>query len=135
LNKDVDFSQLAPEDVASIGKVLDVKVTSIENNPRLSNTSRMQAKCREASKEIDNMLLNKLQQDLAAAKPGSSEYMQTQADINYWKEMGTKLKQIGTQTNDPMELIRLNREIKHATGGRDANQVVNDLINRFGFSK
>ncbi len=135
LNKDVDFSQLEPEDVASIGKVLDVKVESIDNNPLLSNTSKMQAKCREASKEIDNMLLKKLQQDLANAKPGSGEYLQTQADITYWEEMGAKLKRIGTQTNDPMEIIRINREISHATGGRDATQVVNDLINRFGFNK
>lgn len=135
LSKDVDFSQLAPEDVASIGKVLDVKVTSIDKNPMMSNTSKMQAKCREASKEIDNMLMKKLQQDLAKAKPGSREYQQTQADINYWKEMGAKLNYIGTQTNDPMEIIRMNREISHATGGRDAIQVVNDLINRFGFNQ
>jgi len=81
------------------------------------------------------MLLKKLQQDLANAKPGSGEYLQTQADITYWEEMGAKLKRIGTQTNDPMEIIRINREISHATGGRDATQVVNDLINRFGFNK
>ena len=135
LSKDVDFSQLAPEDVASIGKVLDVKVNAIEKNPMLSNTSRMQAKCREASKEIDNMLMKKLEQDLAKAKPGSSEYLQTEADISYWKDLGAKLKNIGTQTNDPGEIIRLNREISHTTGGRDATQVVNDLINRFGFSQ
>ena len=135
LNEDVDFSQLAPKDVASIGKVLDVKVNSIEKNPMLSNTTKMQAKCREASKEIDNMLMKKLEQDLAKAKPGSLEYLHTQDDINYWKEMGVKLKYIGTQTNDPMEIIRMNREITHATGGRDATQVVNDLINRFGFNQ
>jgi len=135
LNKDVDFSQLAPEDVASIGKVLDVKVTSIEKNPLLSNTSKMQAKCREASKEIDNMLLKKLNQDLAKAKPGSREYLQTQADISYWEDLGGKLKNIGAQTNDPMEIVKLNREISHATGGRDAIQVVNDLTREFGFNK
>ncbi len=135
LNENVDFSQLTPKDVASIGKVLDVKVTSIEKNPMLSNTTKMQAKCREASKEIDNMLMKKLEQDLAKAKPGSLEYLHTQDDINYWKEMGAKLKDIGTQTNDPMEIIRMNREISHATGGRDATQVVNDLINRFGFNQ
>ncbi len=88
LNKDVDFSQLAPEDVASIGKVLDVKVTSIEKNPLLSNTSKMQAKCREASKEIDNMLLKKLNQDLAKAKPGSREYLQTQVVNDLTREYG-----------------------------------------------
>lgn len=72
LNKDVDFSQLEPEDVASIGKVLDMaKVESIDNNPLfvlLKDAGKVQGR---ASKEIDNMLLKKLQQDLANAKPGS----------------------------------------------------------------
>lgn len=135
LVEDVDFSNLSAEDVKSIGKVLDVKVTSIENNQRMTNTTKLQAKCREANKEIENMLLKKLEQDIAAAKPGSSEYIQKQEDLKYWKNMGAKLNQIGTQTNDPMEIMRLNREISHETGGRDATQVVNDLINKFGFIK
>lgn len=135
LEHDVDFSQLTSEDIASIGKVLDVKVTTIEKNPALTATSKMQAKCREATKEIDNMLLKKLQQDLAKAKPGSNEYQLIKTDIGYWEDLGGKLKKIGTGTNKPMELIHLNREIYHATGGKDATQVVNDLIHKFGFNK
>lgn len=135
LNHDVDFSQIAPEDIASIGKVLDVKVTTISNNPRYSETTKLQSKCREAYKEIDNMLLKKLRQDLSKAKPGSTQSKQIEADIRYWEDIGANMKKIGTNTNDPSEIIKINREIQNLTGGKDATQVVNDLINTFGFKK
>ena len=102
LNEDVDFSQLAPRMWPASEEVLDVKVNSIEKNPMLSNTSKMQAKCREASKEIDSMLMKKLEQDLAKAKPGSSEYLQTEADINYWKDLGAKLKILAHRQTIPV---------------------------------
>lgn len=132
LKKDVDFSKLSAEDVASIGKVLEVKVTTIENNRLMSNTTQLQAKCREASKEIDNMLLPKLRQELTKTRWGSSKYWEKKADIDTWDNLLGKLKQIGTGTNNPMEIHRINREIYQATGGRDASQVVNDLIHKFG---
>lgn len=135
LKHDIDFSQLAPEDIASIGEVLKVKATSIDKNIHLSETTKMQSKCREASKELDNMLLKKLNQDLVKAKPGSADYQQIKSDITYWQEMSVRLKKIGTGTNDPMEIVNLNREIQQATGGKDATQVVNDLINMFGTKK
>jgi len=135
LKHDIDFSKVTPDDIASIGEVLKVKTTSIDKNERLSKTTRMQAKCREASKELDNMLLKKLNQDLVKAKPGSADYQQIKSDITYWQEMSVRLKKIGTGTNDPMEIVNLNREIQQATGGKDATQVVNDLINMFGTKK
>lgn len=135
LKKDIDFSKLSAEDVASIGKVLDAKLTAIENNQLMSKTTQLQAKCREASKEIDNMLLPKLRQELAETRWGSSKYWEKKGDIDTWENLLGKLKQIGTETNNPVEIHRINHEIYQFTGGRDASQVVSDLTRVFGFKK
>lgn len=131
LDKNLDFSTLTPEEISSVGKVLEVKMEGINRNQMMTNTTKMQAKAREASKEIENMLLKKLQSDLQNAPAGSPQQKQLQSDIKYWEDMLRRLKQMGTEESNPMKLIELNREISHETGGRDANGVINDLINRF----
>ena len=133
LKENIDFSKLTSDDIKSIGEVLNVKTSSIGKNDRLTKTTQLQSKCREANKELENMLLKKLNQDLAKTKPGSNEYQQLKADISYWQDISAKLKKIGSGTNDPFEIIKTNREIQQATGGKDANQVVNDLIEKFGY--
>jgi hypothetical protein len=133
LKENIDFSKLTSDDIKSIGEVLNVKTSSIGKNDRLTITTQLQSKCREANKELENMLLKKLNQDLAKTKPGSNEYQQLKADISYWQDISAKLKKIGSGTNDPLEIIKTNREIQQATGGKDANQVVNDLIEKFGY--
>ena len=45
--------------------------------------------------------------------------------------MSKKLGRIGKGTSDPVEIHRLNNEIQRDTGGKDAMQVVNDLIREF----
>lgn len=132
LDKNVDFTTLATDDVASIGKVLKVKVEGIEGNKLLTQTTKLQAKCREASKEIDNMLMKKLDADLKMAAPGSLDHKQIQAQKAYWTNMNQKIKQIGTQESDPVTISRINREISLETGGKDASQVISDLMKAFG---
>ncbi len=132
LDKNVDFTTLATDDVASIGKVLKVKVEGIEGNKLLTQTTKLQAKCREASKEIDNMLMKKLDADLKMAAPGSLDQKQIQAQKAYWTNMNQKIKQIGTQESDPVTISRINREISLETGGKDASQVISDLMKAFG---
>ena len=132
LDKNVDFTTLASDDVASIGKVLKVKVEGIEGNKLLTQTTKLQAKCREASKEIDNMLMKKLDAELKMAAPGSLDHKQIQAQKEYWTNMNQKIKQIGTQESDPVTISRINREISQQTGGKDATQVINDLLKVFG---
>ena len=130
LKKDVDYSKLKAEDIASIGKVLESKVNTIEGNIRMTETTKMQAKCRESTKEIDNMLVPKLKQELKNAT-NAKQAEQIAGDIEYWQDMSKKLGRIGKETSDPMEIHRLNREIQRDTGGKDAMQVVNDLIREF----
>ena len=131
LKKDIDFTKVKAEDVASIGKVLEVKVNTIEGNKMMTQTTKMQAKCREASKEISNMLMPKLKSDLSQCKPGSKEYKAIQGDIRYWERMEKQISRIGKETSDPVELHKINIEIQSYTGGKDATQVVNDLIHTF----
>jgi hypothetical protein len=131
LDHDVDFSTFTREEVASIGKVLEVKMEGINKNQMLTNTTKMQAKCRESSKEIENMLLRKLRSDLQQAPAGSPQQKQAQADIKYWEDMLARFKTIGTDETNPSRIMELNREIMRETGGRDVNAVINDLVTRF----
>lgn len=131
LNHNVNFSSFTPEEVASVGKVLQVKITNLDKNKMLSATIKMQAKAREAAKEVENMLLRKLKSDLKNLKPGSSEHKTKQKDIEYWENMLDRLNTIGKQETDPIKLIDLNRELIHETGGRDVNGVIDDIINAF----
>ena len=130
LKKDVDYSKLNADDIASIGKVLESKVSTIQSNVRMTETTKMQAKSREATKEIDNMLIPKLKQELKAST-NAKQAERIAADIEYWQDMSKKLGRIGKGTSDPVEIHRLNNEIQRDTGGKDAMQVVNDLIREF----
>ena len=130
LKKDVDYSKLKPEEIASIGDVLEVKVNTIEGNVRMTETTKLQAKSREATKEVENMLIPKLKQELKNAT-NVKDAERIAADIEYWQAMDKRLSAIGKETSNPYEIHRLNNEMRRATGGKDAVQVVNDLINAF----
>ena len=130
LDKNVDYSKLDAKDIASIGKVLNSKVNTIEGNIRMTETTKMQAKSREATKEIENMLIPKLKQELKNST-NVKDAERIAGDIEFWTDMNTKLSQIGKETSNPMEIHKLNEEIRRATGGKDATQVVNDLIKAF----
>jgi hypothetical protein len=132
LDHNIDFSSYTPDEVASVGKVLQVKMDGINKNQMLTNTTKMQAKAREASKEIENMLLRKLNSDLQKAPAGSSQRKQVEADIKYWEDMLQRFKTIGTDETNPSKIMELNRDIMKETGGRDVNGVINDLTRAFG---
>lgn len=132
LDKDVDFNNLTAEEVASVGKVIEVKMKNIENNKIMSSVNKLQAKCRESYKEVDNMLLKKLSADLKTQTPGTFEYKQTQEKINYWTDMNNRFKRIGTEEVDPMKIMQAEKEIYMETGGKTINDVINDLMINFG---
>lgn len=132
LDKDVDFNQLTAEEVASVGKVIEVKMNNIQDNKTMTNTAKLQAKCRESYKEVDNMLLKKLDAELKTQKPGSFEYKQTQERIDYWTNMNNRFKRIGTEEVDPMKIMQAEKEVYMETGGKSINDVINDLMVNFG---
>ncbi len=131
LRKDVNFDEVDGEDIANIGKVVKVKEAKIEGEEVLSGIAKTQAKCREASKEIENMLLPALRQKAAKAPPGSPEHQQLQADIRYWEDMLGRFKQIGTRETNPYTILEIDRAIRTDTGGRGAQEVGNDLAQAF----
>ena len=130
LQKGVDYSKLKAEDIASIGKVLNSKVNTIEGNVRMTQTTKMQAKGREATKEIENMLIPKLKQDLARST-NVKDAERIAGDIEYWTDMDRRLSQLSKETSDPLQIHKINEEIRRSTGGKDATQVINDLIHTF----
>jgi len=132
LGHDADFGQFTAEEMASIGKVISVKVNKIENDPVLGEIAKMQSKCRESAKEIKNMMLKSLRQKQAKAKTGSPEDKQLQADIAYWEDMLKKFERIGTETTNPYEILQIEHSIRRDTGGKSSLEVINDLARSFG---
>jgi len=132
LDHNVDFSTFTADEIASVGKVLQVKMDGINKNQMLTNTGKMQAQCRESAKEIENMLLRKLNSDLQKAPANSPQRKQIESDIRYWEDMLKRFKTIGTDETNPSRIMELNREIMRETGGRDVNGVIKDLQKAFG---
>lgn len=130
LEKEVDWYHLTVKDVASVGKVINVKMDAIEKNSSMTLTTKLQAKAREATKEVQNMLIPKLKQDLAHAK-NAKQASEIAENLTYWQDMQKKLAEMGKGTNDPLKIMEINNQIKEATGGKDATQVVNDLAREF----
>lgn len=131
LDKKIDMSSFTDDEIKSIGDVLTVKMDGIDKNKMMTNTYKLQAKCRESSKEIDNMLLRKLKSDLQNAPAGSAQSKEIQNKIAYWEKIGKSIKQIGMEDSDPMQIIEQSNKIRRETGGRDVNGVIDDLINAF----
>lgn len=131
LQEGYNWNTATPQTLKSIPKVLDAKTTAIDNNARFTETMKLQAKCREYSKEMENMLLPKLKQNLQTLKPGSAKYKQVQEDIDFMTEMTKKFKQIGSNTIDPMEILDIEYQIKLDTGGRGIQQVMGDVKRGF----
>lgn len=132
LDRNIDIASFTPGELASVGKVLEVKMAGINNNKMLTNTNKIQALCRESSKEIENFLLKKLQSDFDKAPKGSQQQRNIKDKIVYWENMLSKLKRIGTEENNAMKIIDANREIMLETGGKDVTAVVKDIIKSFG---
>jgi hypothetical protein len=132
LDKNIDMSDFTDDEIKSIGEVLRVKAEGIDGNSMLSNTFKMQAKARETSKEIENMLLRKLRSDLNNVPPGSVQARAIQDKITYWENMLKRFKQIGMQESDPSTLMELSSQIRKETGGKDVHAVMDDVINFFG---
>ncbi|PIE89680.1 MAG: hypothetical protein CR997_10170 [Acidobacteria bacterium] len=131
LNDEVDFSKISPGNVEHIGDVIQAKVKKITNDPVLPEISKMQARCRESNKEIQNMLLKKLKQQLSQAKAGTKQSRQLEADVRYWEDMSKRFNEMGTQETDPYRLLELEREIRMETGGKGSQEVIQDLIQMF----
>lgn len=130
LQKNVDFYSLTRSEVASVGKVIDVKMEAIDKNISMTATTKLQAKAREATKEVENMLLPKLKQDLEHAKD-ATKATEIAESIDFWKTIQEKLVRMGKQTDNPIEIQQINNEIRDFTKGKDAAQVVNDLAREF----
>lgn len=132
LEKNIDMSSFTDDEIASIGKVLKVKMDGIDANKMLTNTNKMQAKARETAKEIENMMLRKLKSDLGNAPKGSAQAKEIQSKMAYWEKMLKRFKQIGMQESDPSVLIELSNQVRRETGGKGIHGVMDDVVRFFG---
>lgn len=128
LEKDFNWNMATPQELKSIPKVIDAKAKAIDGNIRFTETMKKQAKCRELSKEMENMLLPKYRENLKTLKPNSEKYKQVQKDLEYMTDMTERFKKIGTETTDPMEIYVLEQQLKLQTGGKGIQEVMSDVI-------
>ena len=131
LQEDFNWNMATPQMTKSVPKVLNAKTTAIDNNVRFTETMKMQAKCREYAKEMENMLLPKMKQNLQTLKPGSEKYKQVQENIATMTSMTNKFKQVGSHTGDPSEILNIERQIFMETGGKSVHEVMSDVKRGF----
>jgi hypothetical protein len=131
LKHGVDFNQIKPEDIAQIGKVIQNKTINIEADPVLSPVAKVQASCRESSKEIGNMLMPYLEFKIKSAKTPAqaAEFRQAQ---EHWTNIREKFVGLSAASSDGHKIWQLEREISLLTGGKSARQTINELSEVFG---
>lgn len=127
----VDFTSLNAEELASIPRVITTKMDGIDANIHMSETTKIQAKCREGSKEMSNMLLKMKKQQLEKMDPKSQAYKEMSESLDLWTKITEKFKEIGTATDDPVKISKVNDELKVISGGKDLNGILNALKAEF----
>lgn len=145
LRPDVDFSQISAKNLSSVGDVLHSKVSTIQNNMRMTATTKLQAQCRETSKEVKNMLLKMLNQklrnlgeELKLKESNKVENLSIRKQIDdyskaikRWEKIGAELEYIGTKAETPTEIHRANQKLMDASGGKNIHQIVFEVMDRF----
>ena len=115
----------------SVKRVINVKMNAIEGNVRLTGVEKVQAKCRELSKELQNMALPKLKSDLSTLAPNSKKYLQIQKKYKDLEQMTEKLKKIGTQATSATEVRELEQELYSDTGCKNLSNVIKEVASAF----
>ena len=130
LQNGVDFSRIDPADIAQIGKVIRNKSLNIDADPVLSAVAKVQAKCRESSKEVENMLLPYLEARIRTAKtPGEAAELRQVRE--HWQGIQERMKGIGSELGDPHRIWELEREIGLLTGGSSIQGTIDELSGVF----
>ncbi|MHB8054196.1 MAG: tetratricopeptide repeat protein [Candidatus Aminicenantales bacterium] len=130
LKHGVDFSQIKPEDIAQIGKVIQNKTINIEADPALSPVAKVQAGCRESNKEIGNMLLPYLEFKIKSAKT-PAEVAEFRQAREHWSNIREKFVGLSQASSDGHKIWQLEQEISLLTGGKSARQTINELSGVF----
>ncbi len=130
LERGIDFSRIDPADIAQIGKVIRNKALNIEADPALSAVAKVQAKCRESSKEIENMLLPYLEARIRTAKTPAEAADLKQAR-EHWRGIQERMKGIGAEQGDAHRIWELEREIGLLTGGSSVQGTIDELSGIF----
>lgn len=134
LSPDFNWTTATSETLKSVKDVIKVKMNAIESNVRLTSVEKVQAKCRELSKELQNMALPKLKNDLKILKPNSQKYVETVQKIKDLTDLTDKLKQIGTQAKSASEVLQLEKDIYNSTGGKTMDSVISEVSSAFNIT-
>ena len=107
---------------------------SIDANVRLTSVEKVQAQCRELSKELQNMALPKLNNDLKTLTPNTTKFTQTQQKIDDLTKMTEKLKKIGTQATSATEVQTLEQELYNDTGCKNMSNIIKEVSSAFNIA-
>ena len=131
LAPDFNWTTATEKTLNSVKRVINVKMNAIEGNVRLTSVEKVQAQCRELSKELQNMALPKVKSDLSTLAPNSVKYAQTQQKYNDLVKMTETLKKIGTQANSAAEVRALEQELYNDTGCKNLSNVIKEVASAF----
>ena len=134
LAPDFNWTTATEKTLNSVKRVINVKMNAIEGNVRLTSVEKVQAQCRELSKELQNMALPKVKSDLSTLAPNSVKYAQTQQKYNDLVKMTETLKKIGTQANSAAEVRALEQELYNDTGCKNLSNVIKEVSSAFNIS-
>ena len=134
LSPDFNWTTATSKTLNSIKNVINVKMKAIDANVRLTSVEKVQAKCRELSKELQNMALPKLENDLRILAPTSKKYADTSQRLNNLRKMTEKLKQIGTQANSASDVLSLEQDLYNDTGCKTLDNVIKEVSSAFNIA-
>ena len=134
LTPDYNWATATEKTLNSVKRVINVKMNAIEGNVRLTGVEKVQAKCRELSKELQNMALPKLKSDLSTLAPNSKKYLQIQKKYKDLEQMTEKLKKIGTQATSATEVRELEQELYNDTGCKNISNVIKEVSSAFNIA-
>ena len=134
LAPDFNWTTATPETLNSIKRVINVKMNAIDSNVRLTSVEKVQAKCRELSKELKNMALPKLENDLKTIAPNSEKYVKTSQKLDDLKKMTEKLNKIGTQATTATDVRTLELELYNDTGCKNMSNVIKEVSSAFNIA-
>ena len=125
LEQKIDWNAIDSKRIHNVGEVTAFKGQHAANQ-NVSAFTGMQETCRQASKDIDGKLIAYFEYRASAAKNPADKAKFADL-IAFWKDVGGRFKQIGTQEMDPVKIWQQSLDIRRTTGGRSVFDLVQDM--------
>jgi len=126
---DIPWHEVSEYDISQAGDVLRTKMHEAGKLPKME---ALVEQSRAAEKEMRTKFLPYLREKIYKARTGGNPAMadKMEKSLKYWEEIYSYYDMIGRKETDPSMIWRLTQKVKHFTGGKAPNQVV-DIMATF----